>query len=218
MSKKKPKFYVVWIGRTPGIYLDWAACQEQINGFSGAIYKSFDSMAKAQAAWNESHEKHWGQGDGESKRSAPTPVVATEELAGLGVDMTAWCVDAACKGNPGELEYQGIDLATGTSMFHMGPYPEGTVNIGEFLAIVHALALLHEKEPNTAIYSDSRIGISWVKQGKCKTELVANEKNRRLFDLVRRAEKWLANNSWTNPILKWETKIWGENPADFGRK
>jgi ribonuclease HI len=100
----------------------------------------------------------------------------------------------------------------------MGPYSEGTVNIGEFLAIVHALALLHEKEPNTAIYSDSRIGISWVKGGKCKTELVANEKNRRLFDLVRRAENWLANNSWTNPILKWETKVWGENPADFGRK
>jgi ribonuclease HI len=103
-------------------------------------------------------------------------------------------------------------------MFHMGPYSEGTVNIGEFLAIVHALALLHEKEPNTAIYSDSRIGISWVKQGKCKTELPANRNNKRLFDLVRRAETWLANHRWTNPILKWDTKVWGENPADFGRK
>ncbi|MCU0720382.1 MAG: ribonuclease H family protein, partial [Pirellula sp.] len=183
MSKTKPKFYVVWVGRTPGIYHDWTACQEQISGFSGARYKSFDSLAKAKVAWNESHEAHWGQGESKSKKSA-TPVIAEDELGGLGVDMTAWCVDAACKGNPGELEYQGIDLATGTNMFHMGPYPEGTVNIGEFLAIVHALALLHEKEPNTAIYSDSRIGISWVKQGKCKTELVLSDNNRRLFDLV----------------------------------
>jgi ribonuclease HI len=217
LSKTKPKFYVVWVGRTPGIYHDWTACQEQISGFSGARYKSFDSLAKAKVAWNESHEAHWGQGENKSKKSV-TPVIAEDDLVGLGVDMTAWCVDAACKGNPGELEYQGIDLATGTNMFHMGPYPEGTVNIGEFLAIVHALALLHEKEPNTAIYSDSRIGISWVKQGKCKTELVLSEKNRRLFDLVRRAEKWLASHTWTNPLLKWETKTWGENPADFGRK
>ena len=138
----------------------------------------------------------------------------------MGVDMTAWCVDAACKGNPGILEYQGKDLQSGIDLFHMGPYPEGTVNIGEFLAIVHALALLdHADQPNTAIYSDSRIGLGWVRQGKCKTKLPRTKNNARLFNLVDRAEVWLKEHRpLRNPLLKWETKQWGEIPADFGRK
>ena len=217
LADKKPKFYVVWQGREPGVYSSWDACQKQISGFSGAKYKSFDTMAKAKVAFQQDADEHWGKGDGAPKK-ATTPVVDFQELSGLGVNMSAWCVDAACKGNPGQLEYQGIDLATGTNMFHMGPYPEGTVNIGEFLAIVHALALLHEKEPDTPIYSDSKIGITWIRQGKCKTKLPPSADSQRVFNLVARAEKWLASHSWTNPILKWETSRWGENPADFGRK
>jgi ribonuclease HI len=217
LADKKPKFYVVWQGREPGVYSTWDACQKQISGFSGAKYKSFDSMAKAKAAFQQDADEHWGKG-GDAPKKIATPVVDFQELSGLGVKMNAWCVDAACKGNPGQLEYQGIDLATGTNMFHMGPYLEGTVNIGEFLAIVHAIALLHEKEPDTPIYSDSKIGINWVQQGKCKTKLPPSADSQRLFNLVARAEKWLATHSWKNPILKWETSRWGENPADFGRK
>ena len=41
------KFYAVKKGRVPGIYLSWPACQEQIQGFSGAVYKSFKSQAEA---------------------------------------------------------------------------------------------------------------------------------------------------------------------------
>lgn len=215
---KKPKFYVVWQGRTPGVYSTWDQCQNEISGFSGAKYKSFASRAEANAAFGDAADDHWGKGGGERK-SKTTPKVDRNDLAAMGVDMTAWAVDAACKGNPGELEYQGVDLESNTDMFHMGPYPEGTVNIGEFLAIVHALALLDggSKEA-TAIYSDSRIGMSWVKQGKCKTKLPRSAVNRKLFNLVDRAEKWLANHDFRNPILKWETKRWGEIPADFGRK
>ena len=213
MSQKKPKFYVVWQGRTPGVYTTWESCQAQINGFSSAKYKSFDTLAKANAAFQQDAGQHWGKG-----RASATPAIDAEELAGLGVDMTAWCVDAACQGNPGVLEYQGVDLSSGINMFHMGPYPEGTVNIGEFLAIVHAIALLHEKQPHTPIYSDSRTAMSWIKQGVCKTKLLPSNNNRRLFNLVARAEKWLAEHDWTNPILKWETRTWGEIPADFGRK
>ncbi len=217
MADKKPKFYVVWQGREPGVYTTWDTCQAQISGFSGAKYKSFDSLAKAKAAFQENADEHWGKGGGEPKKT-PTPKVDFEDLASLGVDMTAWCVDAACKGNPGALEYQGVELSSGINLFHMGPYPEGTVNIGEFLAIVHALALLHEKQPHTPIYSDSRIGITWVKQGKCKTKLPASNDNRRLLNHVARAEKWLSEHKWINPLLKWETSRWGEIPADFGRK
>ncbi|QEG43068.1 ribonuclease H1 domain-containing protein [Roseimaritima ulvae] len=218
MAKKKPKFYVVWQGRTPGVYTSWDACQRQISGYSDAKYKSFPSRAAAETAFGQDANQHWGQG-GTSRKKSPTPVRDRDELAGLGVDMTAWCVDAACKGNPGELEYQGVELSSGINLFHQGPYPEGTVNIGEFLAIVHALALLeHGNLPDTPIYSDSRIGISWTKQGKCKTKLPQTTNNQRLFRLIARAEKWLAEHNWKNPILKWETKHWGEIPADFGRK
>lgn len=215
MAKKK-KFYVVWDGHTPGIYQNWADCQKQITGFSNARYKSFESQARAEQAYGESATDYWGKG-APKKKSTPS-AKTLEELESLGVVLDSLCVDAACKGNPGDLEYQGVELSTNINLFHQGPYPEGTVNIGEFLAIVHALALLKPNRPDQVIYSDSKIGISWVKQGKCKTKAARSVANRRLFEFVRRAEKWLLENKLTNPILKWETKHWGEIPADFGRK
>lgn len=129
----------------------------------------------------------------------------------------AWAVDAACSGNPGPMEYRGIDLATGAEVFHFGPL-HGTNNIGEFLAIVHALALMEQRGIVKTIYSDSYNAILWVSKGKCKTKLEHNAKTARLFDVIARAERWLATHTYTAPIIKWETKQWGEVPADFGRK
>lgn len=219
VTAKKPKSYVVWEGFHPGVYATWDRCKAEILGFSGAKYKSFPTRAAAEAAYRAGPQKYWGHGDSSGSKKTSTPRIDRDELPGLGVDMSAWAVDAACKGNPGELEYQGVEIESGTDLFHMGPFPEGTVNIGEFLAIVHALALLHPTEQfDTAIYSDSKIGMSWARQGVCKTNLPETAENRKLFHLVRRAEKWLAEHPIRNPILKWETKRWGEIPADFGRK
>lgn len=133
------------------------------------------------------------------------------------VNANAWAVDAACSGNPGPMEYRCIDLQTGQQVFHYGPV-HGTNNIGEFLAIVHGLALLKQKGSNIPIYSDSKIAQKWVRDGKCRTTLAPTSRNAELLGLVARAEKWLATNTYTNPIIKWETKQWGEIPADFGRK
>ena len=130
----------------------------------------------------------------------------------------AWAVDAACSGNPGPMEYRGVDLNTGRQIFHFGPM-HGTNNIGEFLAIVHALALLERPGMNRhVIYSDSVNAQLWVKQKKCKTNLVRNAKTEELFRYIERAENWLKNNTYSTPILKWQTDQWGEIPADFGRK
>lgn len=129
----------------------------------------------------------------------------------------AWAVDAACSGNPGPMEYRGIDLATGQQVFHFGPI-HGTNNIGEFLAIVHALALMKQKGLQKAIYSDSYNAILWVSKKKCKTKLPRTPQTERLFNIIARAERWLYNNFYTIPVLKWDTKQWGEVPADFGRK
>lgn len=127
-------------------------------------------------------------------------------------------VDAACSGNPGPMEYRGIYLRTGKEIFHFGPV-HGTNNIGEFLAIVHALALLKQKGLDTMpIYSDSVNAQIWVKKKHCKTTLVRNAETEHLYGLIARAEAWLRNNTYNNPILKWPTEEWGEIPADFGRK
>ena len=131
----------------------------------------------------------------------------------------SWAVDAACSKNPGLMEYRGVDVYTGVQIFHQGPFEQGTNNIGEFLAIVHALAMLYNRgDSTTAIYSDSRTAQIWVRKRKCGTKLERTEKNARLLDIVLRAEQWLLTHQTQNPIYKWQTDKWGEIPADFGRK
>ena len=130
----------------------------------------------------------------------------------------AWAVDAACSGNPGPMEYQAIDLQTGYRVFHFGPL-HGTNNIGEFLAIVHALALCWNQGLHTkTIYSDSYNAILWVKKRKCKTQLERTPQTEHLYQIIARAEAWLNTHNYQNPIVKWDTQKWGEVPADFGRK
>lgn len=134
------------------------------------------------------------------------------------VEASAWAVDAACSGNPGPMEYQCIDLATGEQVFHYGP-THGTNNIGEFLAIVHALALMQQRGiKDKVIYSDSYNAILWVRNKKCKTKLERNTKTEQLYQVIARAEQWLRSHPVTTRIIKWETKQWGEIPADFGNK
>ena len=133
------------------------------------------------------------------------------------VDFNAIAVDAGCSGNPGPMEYQGVYLGNEQRLFHYGPI-RGTNNIGEFLAIVHALALIKQKGWNMKVYSDSYNAILWVKNRKCKTKLELTPETQKAHELVQRAEKWLRENPQHAPVLKWETSQWGEVPADFGRK
>ena len=136
----------------------------------------------------------------------------------LEVKAEAWAVDAGCSGNPGPMEYQAVDLQTGAQVFHYGPV-HGTNNIGEFLAIVHALALMEQRGiHDKVVYSDSYNAILWVKKKRCKTNLVRNEQTENLFKMIARAENWLRTHTISTPVIKWETAKWGEIPADFGRK
>ena len=208
----KQKFYVVWEGVTPGIYSSWTDCQLQIKGYEGAKYKSFDSREEAERALASSPYAYIGKNDTNKKENKPTlhtlPAAVIEN---------SLAVDAACSGNPGPMEYRGVHVASQQEIFHFGPM-KGTNNIGEFLALVHGLALLKQKEFDMPVYSDSVNAISWVKQKRCKTKLPRTAETEQLFLLIERAEKWLKENTYSTPILKWETKEWGEIPADFGRK
>jgi ribonuclease HI len=60
--------------------------------------------------------------------------------------------------------------------------------------------------------------MAWVRNKVTKTTQSRNPQNAELFGLLDDAILWLQSNSYKNPILKWETQIWGEIPADFGRK
>jgi ribonuclease HI len=208
-----PAFYVVWEGFKPGIYSSWEEARRQIQGFPQAKYKRFASREEAQSAFQS------GYGDYLRKKSSAKSPRSPEEWRRMGVLLDSLAVDAACSGNPGIMEYRGVWVATGKEVFRAGPFPGGTNNIGEFLALVHALAWLHEKHlPHTPIYSDSYNARKWVGEKKCRTMLKPSAENQTIFDLIRRAESWLQAHPISNPILKWDTEKWGENPADFGRK
>lgn len=209
---KKPKYYVVWQGVEPGIYETWEECLLQTKGFAGAKYKSFESMQEAEEAFASSPYDYV-----KPKAEKTTPSRKKDDPLPTEVLENSLAVDAACSGNPGQMEYRGVYVANGQQIFHFGPL-YGTNNIGEFLAIVHGLALLKQKNIPMPIYSDSVNAIGWVKKKQCKTKLERNEKTEELFKLIERAEKWLAQNTYTTQILKWDTKKWGEIPADFGRK
>ncbi len=207
----KQKFYVVWQGRDTGIFDSWEACKAQIDGYEGAQYKSFPTENAAKMAFAQNY---W-QVVGKKNVVAPPLFDAAVERPLTG----CVAVDAACSGNPGTMEYRGVLADTGQEIFHMGPYAEATNNVGEFLAIVHALALIEQgRLQTTAIYSDSVTAQAWVRQKRCKSKLAPTAANAPVFDLMRRAEAWLATHSLPVKILKWHTELWGEIPADFGRK
>ncbi|NOZ00158.1 MAG: ribonuclease H [Chloroflexi bacterium] len=211
----KSKIYVVWKGRKPGIYASWAECEAQVKGYPDAQFKAFPTREMAEAAFHGAYEEYKGKASSLQQWlfAATKPV------------LPSLCVDAACSGSPGPVEYRGVVTETGEQVFRQGPFAGGTNNVGEFLAIVHALGWLENQGRDWPIYTDSVTAMAWVKKGRCGTKLARNAGNAPLFELIARAESWLQEHVAASPvrggaisILKWDTNAWGEIPADFGRK
>ncbi len=196
------KWYVVWEGKTPGIYTSWDVAKEQVHGQKGAKYQSFKTKWAADEAFKV------GPNAFQDLRSKVLPKKVANSIS----------VDAACSGNPGVVEYQGVYTDTSTEIFHKKIDGLGTNNCGEFLALVHAMAWLHEQKLTLPIYSDSDVAIGWVRQKKCNTSLVKDKDTKPIYSLIKRAEEWLKSNETKYTVYKWLTKDWGEIPADFGRK
>ncbi|NDV47678.1 ribonuclease H [Paludibacter sp. 221] len=212
MSKSKNKYFVVWEGKTPGIYNSWDECKKQIHGVTAAIYKGFATKEEAIQAINSPYRDYIKKAGKKVSQSSEQNKSTTSPI------WESLSVDAACSGNPGMMEYQGVYTGTKELIFHQGPFPDATNNIGEFLALVHGLALLKQRNSNLPLYTDSKTALAWVRNKKAKTELKETERNAVVFDLIERAENWLRTNEYTTRIIKWETSEWGEIPADFGRK
>lgn len=210
----KKKFYVVWEGRIPGIYDNWPDCKAQVEGFNGAKYKSFENKLEAEKQYIAGYKQFFFQLKEVGEKGAKQLSIDPNHLP----IQNSICVDAACNMVTKVMEYRGVDTCSGKEIFHQGPFKGGSNNIGEFLALVHALALLKQQGKNMPIYSDSITAIAWVRHKKHKSIVVPTEENMLLFDLLERAEQWLRTHTYDTPILKWDTKSWGEIPADFGRK
>jgi ribonuclease HI len=208
----KQKYYVVWEGVKPGIYSTWDECVLNIKGYPNAKYKAFPNLQAAEAAIKGNYKDYMAK-----------PVNVELVLEGLSENqpkpiIPSLSVDAACNTINGDMEYRGVDTTTCKEIFRQGPYKDGTNNIGEFLAIVHGLAYLKQKNIDIPIYTDSMTAIGWVRKKSANTKQELTASNAKLFELIGRAEKWLRENNWKNKLLKWETHAWGEIPADFGRK
>ncbi|MBB6736004.1 ribonuclease H [Cohnella zeiphila] len=224
------KFYVVWEGATPGVYASWPECQAQVNGVVGAKYKSYPSRAEAERAYREGWKKHWGSGKpggsagAKSASGAARASGTAASRSGAGgsasreIDYDSISVDVGTRGNPGPVEYKGVDTQTGDVLFSCGPIRKGTNNLGEFLAIVHALAYLKKNGSAKTVYSDSRTALKWLRDKQVVTTLARDESTKEIWELVDRALHWLRTNTYPNKVLKWQTEEWGEIKADYGRK
>ena len=208
----KTKFYVVWVGRKTGIFETWDECNEQIFAFPKAIYKSFKTKILAEQAFSGSSKEFIGKNIFETDLS-------DEQIKLIGKPIEdSISVDGAWNTSTGIVEYQAVHTTTKKVYFRISPLEDGTNNIVEFLGIVHALAYCKLNNLELPIYSDSSVAIGWVRDKVERTSHEKSENNIKLFDILDRAVKWLKENEYENQILKWETRAWGENPADFGRK
>lgn len=213
----KYKAYTVFKGRDKGVFKSWAEVEPLVKGFEGASFKGYETYEAAQHAYLQDDRPQLGG----RKSAATNPTAKEPRQRSFGgrtrPNLDTWSVDAACSGNPGPMEYRGVITATGEEIFRVGPI-RGTNNIGEFLAIVHALAMQQKAGLKIPIYSDSVNAMSWIKAKNARTKLPLTDDTKSVWQLIDRATTWLHQNSFRVPLLKWDTENWGEIPADFGRK
>lgn len=217
------KYYVVFRGHSPGVYDNYDEVKEQTQGFPGALFKGFSSSQEAAEAYRnftgtEDREELMRLINSTSSNTSGSTSATLSWKDNPEVDQEAWAVDASCLGNPGKMEYRGVDLKTGEVIFNIGPFDDATNNIGEYLALVHAMALMAKKGEWHNIYSDSRTAMSWWRNRKVNTKLKPTSRNGKVFELLARASVWVNTHQFPASVMKWQTERWGEIPADFGRK
>jgi ribonuclease HI len=204
MKTQKKKYYAIIGGKDQGLHYDtWNNIELKVNGNSGVYSKCLEQDKIAAMDYFEKHKLAISEVKQDIKEST---VVSIPEHGNV--------VDGACNQNTGEFQYQVFDLNTQSIKHTSKPYLNGTNNIAEFFAIICALRAFAKTKSNYPIYSDSTTAIKWVKDRCCNTKV----NDRELLMKISEQIEWLRSNNCPNPILKWETKIWGENPADFGRK
>ncbi|SKA50884.1 ribonuclease H family protein [Photobacterium toruni] len=166
------KYYVVWIGREPGIYSDWASCKQQVDKFAGARYKSFSTQPEAVAAFGKPSQI-CGSSAPVKKTSAKRTTASkgsltSEQVHALTVE-TKIFTDGGCDPNPGKAG-SGLALYRNNQLHELwyGLYePMGTNNTAELNALNQALILAEQaliQGSTVAIFCDSKYSIQCITQ------------------------------------------------------
>lgn len=209
-TQKKQKHYVVRAGHQTGIFDNRPACQQAVSWYTWAQYKSFTSLQDAEWAYTQWYQTFAGK---------DVRTVLAQKNNTIPWKIPSIAVDAACSWNPGVMEYRGVDVHSGQQLFFSWPWPDATVNIGEFLAIVHALSRCQQnKHDYLCLYTDSRTALSRVHHKKIKTTLTKTPHNTQLRHAIDKALARLQQHQTSLPLIKRDTKHRWEIPADFGRK
>jgi len=178
------KFYVVWQGRTPGIYTDWNSCKRQVDQFAGARYKSFPTQAEAEQAFKGGASKSSSAKSASFKSSGIKKPAGTStvkngiktytaaEIDKMVLDVKFF-TDGGCEPNPGQAGsgmaiYRNEHGSEQVSELWYGLYnPMGTNNTAELNALYQALMMAKtesEQGKTVAIFCDSKYAIQCVTQ------------------------------------------------------
>jgi len=173
------KFYVVWQGRTPGIYTDWNSCKAQVEKFAGAKYKAFPTQAEAQQAFAggaaSSSIRSTSKSSSTVKKKPAVNGIKTytaAEIDAMPLDVKIF-TDGGCEPNPGQAGsgmaiYRSENGKAHISELWYGLYnPMGTNNTAELNALYQALKMAKiesEQGKSVAIFCDSKYSIQCVTQ------------------------------------------------------
>lgn len=211
------KYYVVRKGVTPGIYRSWSECQMQVTGYPNAEYKSFKKKEDAISYMQ-------GVSTRPSRNLREERKTAREHYDTYGLPAEKYLVvDGGTRGNKGDgssrVEYQIYDNQARDIVYNSAEYV-GTSNIAEFLGLVGAIRYQQENNlTDHVIYTDSNVALRWYENQSVKTRLDRTSLGAdRTYAQLKADVEYLKSLSIVPDVRKWETRAWGENPSDFGRK
>ncbi len=202
------QFYGVWVGRMPGIYDNWNDCKAQVDKFPKAKYSKLkaSNLKDAKIEFELGFENKAQVSSNNNEVNKPIEGFLTVDGASNGL---------VC-------EFQAVWYPTKEVAFASKQFDGGTNNIAEFLGLVSACKYLKDRNLPIQIYTDSVTALAWFRNKKANTTANTTGKaTEELSDLLVKAEKFLVTHDEFlkgSKILKWETKDWGEIPADYGRK
>lgn len=211
----KNKFYVVWKGRDTGIFTSWSEVNELIKGFSGAEYKSYADQETAELEFS------LGSPKGRSNDENHTTTKLKEEPSDdhKAPDHECLTVDGSYLGGKKIMQYRCVWNQSKEEVFSTKPIEGGNQNIAEFLALVGAMKYrVSTKQYDLHIYSDSQTALSWVRNCKIKSSYDLSQLDEVVQERIYGALKFIAKSGVRKNLYKWDSALWGDIPADYGRK
>lgn len=151
MSNSNFKYYAVRKGRQPGIYRSWDECSAQVNGYAGAVYKGFKSLAQANAFMKVVTPE---------VKAPPSP---PPQAVGHPAEVRIY-TDGAALHNPGPGGYGIVMLSGGHRKEFKGGFRLTTNNRMEMTAAIVALRMLTQHVSAT-LYTDSRYLVNGMTKG-----------------------------------------------------